>query len=1274
MDLSLAPGHLLRGRFEITGVLGRGGMGIVYEAHDREQGTLVALKVMRDAPSAQSVYHFKREFRTLADLRHPNLVRLGELFGEGGEWFFTMERVHGVDLLTWIRGRHTSRSRPPSTPSADDTLRIELDSADAALVAEGRPSATRSIDLLGRTATPASPNGFDEHRLRHALGQLASGVAALHAAGHVHRDLKPSNVLVTPEGRVVLIDFGIARPHLGGSTATRRAIEGTVVYMAPEQATGEAVGPAADWYSIGAMLFEAITGVVPFDGPPVRVLARKAEEAPPWPSAMVPCPADLDALVVEMLAPDPGERPELASILRIAGAPVTESALREPATSVPFVGRDSELRVLRTAFEQHRRRGRPIVLRVVGESGVGKSALVRRFLEDVQHAHADVVRLTGRCYANELVPYKAWDGVIDALTRHLRRLEETRGTAQVRWLVPPSVPALVRVFPVLARVESIADLVATDGPPDLRNPERMRREAFDAFRELLRNLSREGPIIVAIDDWHWADRDSDLLFGDLATHPESPPLVLVITQRGLPTNDALSTETTTTFETAPSFQSTTVQLGRLSESETRALASELSEGGAETGALDEIVRESGGHPMFLHQLLHRLGDRDATLRLDDVIRERARALPEDARVVLELVCVAGVPLSREVIEAAAGLPRARCAAALDDLVGAQLLRARAEGGRLEPWHDRIREAVEAGLAQPVKASVHAALADALSRVAGDDDGTLELARHLAAAGHTERAAQAAEIAARRAERTLAFDRAAELYRLALELGRHDGQRELGLRLALSSALSNAGRGALEAAQGFLAAADATTDAGCALELRTRALEQLSISGHVNQALELLRRLCRDVGVTIPRSRITTAIAYLWHRTRLRMFGLPAHVDGAAPARSAAEHRLYMTAFMHLPILDPLLATWLHARTLVIALRTRDRAMLGLCLCREAGISLTFDASGLEHAMRASQLAHQLFEGDTAIEHRAWLRIGDAIRCYFSGRFQAAIALFREGESIWSEEPQQRVANASQVAVFVLGCQRYLGRVDALRRELVRLRRDAVWRGNVYLETTATLAANLGPLLQDGPDAARIELDRVSETALGRWGGNDWYRVRAEAEIDLHRGVGIPKLREHLARLAGVQRTSVGWVVTWGAEMQALEGRLWLACADHGDTSGLRRVARIAKKLGKHPLPYGPIWGGLLDAAVRLRRGDAIGGRGALEDCAVQADLHGYALYGAAARARLGELRGMVSPESRSYFVGEGVNDEDGALRVVAPGFRVAPRTFGSGETLKLKAV
>ncbi|MBA3821396.1 MAG: serine/threonine protein kinase, partial [Deltaproteobacteria bacterium] len=205
--------------------LGAGGAGTVYRAFDHQLQREVALKLLRQA-SGRDLFRFKREFRALADIVHPNLVALHEMHATGGDWYFTMELVEGVSFIDWVRpGRLSGPTR-------------------------GRPDIAAAA--------------LDQRRLRGALIQLVDALIALHKAGKLHRDLKPSNVLVTQTGRLAVLDFGLVA-SVAEDDPERLAV-GTPVYMSPEQASDQPLDEASDWYSVGAMLYEALTGRRPFEG------------------------------------------------------------------------------------------------------------------------------------------------------------------------------------------------------------------------------------------------------------------------------------------------------------------------------------------------------------------------------------------------------------------------------------------------------------------------------------------------------------------------------------------------------------------------------------------------------------------------------------------------------------------------------------------------------------------------------------------------------------------------------------------------------------------------------------------------------------------------------------------------------------------------------------------------------------------------------------------------------------------------------------------------
>src|SRR6266545_587639 len=183
-------------RFQLRRRLGAGAFGVVYEAYDRERSSVVALKTLRRA-GEEALYRLKQEFRSLADITHPNLAALYELLSDGGQWFFTMELVDGKTFHDYVRnGSEGSVKYPEGSLEQVDSVQ-ETQTFESPSVAYG----LRHAPVAPREDRPVR---FDVGRLRSALHQAAAGICALHEAGRLHRDIKSSNVLVTRSGRVVL--------------------------------------------------------------------------------------------------------------------------------------------------------------------------------------------------------------------------------------------------------------------------------------------------------------------------------------------------------------------------------------------------------------------------------------------------------------------------------------------------------------------------------------------------------------------------------------------------------------------------------------------------------------------------------------------------------------------------------------------------------------------------------------------------------------------------------------------------------------------------------------------------------------------------------------------------------------------------------------------------------------------------------------------------------------------------------------------------------------
>jgi serine/threonine-protein kinase len=268
----------LADRYRLTETLGRGGMGEVWRAYDERLNRYCAIKVLRQMEDAPSAERFSREARTLASLRHPGVVTVYDYGVDAGRPYLVMELLPGPSLAELLRDRGP----------------LEIDA------------------------------------VRRYGAQAASALQAVHDAAVVHRDIKPANLVLDTTGAVRLVDFGIALGSTFESTLTEYgAIIGSAAYLAPEQATGGRASARSDLYGFGCMLTTLLTGRPPFpDDSPVETLGRHLSEAPQRPSARRPeVPADLDSLVLDLLAKEPTDRPTNAAEVarRLSGGRPTKT-------------------------------------------------------------------------------------------------------------------------------------------------------------------------------------------------------------------------------------------------------------------------------------------------------------------------------------------------------------------------------------------------------------------------------------------------------------------------------------------------------------------------------------------------------------------------------------------------------------------------------------------------------------------------------------------------------------------------------------------------------------------------------------------------------------------------------------------------------------------------------------------------------------------------------------------------------------------------------------
>ncbi|HET7415938.1 MAG TPA: protein kinase [Arthrobacter sp.] len=279
-----SSGITLGGRFQLTDRIAIGGMGEVWKAQDKVLGRLVAIKILKEEYTGDDGFleRFRAEARHTALLSHPGIANVFDYGEEAGSAYLVMELVPGVPLSTIIERERVL--------SPDRTLSI--------------------------------------------VGQTARGLAAAHAQGLVHRDIKPGNLLITPDGRVKITDFGIARLADQVPLTATGQVMGTAQYLAPEQATGQTATDSSDIYSLGVIGYECVAGSRPFSGESqiAIALAQVNDEPPPLSETL---PAPVRALLMSMLAKSPQDRPKDAKSLADAVDAIRRGDIKAAEAAVP---------------------------------------------------------------------------------------------------------------------------------------------------------------------------------------------------------------------------------------------------------------------------------------------------------------------------------------------------------------------------------------------------------------------------------------------------------------------------------------------------------------------------------------------------------------------------------------------------------------------------------------------------------------------------------------------------------------------------------------------------------------------------------------------------------------------------------------------------------------------------------------------------------------------------------------------------------------------------
>ncbi len=808
------------GPYEVLGTLGEGGVGVVFRARHEKSGLLVALKTVRKRTTAH-LSSVRREILALHRLSHPGIVRILDGGVADGRPWYAMELLSGVTLSQTIGGSHADASTIPSLTGPRVVERAEPGSG------------------ARRLRLPAASGKLEE--LLTLFRLLCAPLAYLHGEGIVHRDIKPGNVFIRPDGTPVLMDFGLVgrwRGALGREILEEtQTFGGTLVYMAPEQVRGEVGDARSDLYALGCTMYEAVTGMVPFEDFGASLGATEVGPVPPS-EIVLGVPRGLDELVLRLLAKDPRDRighaDDVAQALAALGAgdwprgalPRGRPYLYQPR----LVGRARTLATMLEGVDSSRKLGGLLLLG--GESGIGKTALAAEVARLAYQREYEVV--TSECPAATpgrterslpLLPFRPL----------LRRIVEhclANGKETTKSIVGPWQKLLAGIEPSFAQLSAQSDVPEPPGLPVAAALERL----LGALSETIIAFAHESTaLLLVIDDVHWADGLSLALLARLGAHENERAagrLVLLGTYR----SDEAGAWLPSLRELPRTLH---VELDRLEPSNVSEMVADML--GIAQAPLDlatYVARESEGNPFFVGEYLRAALDagllyRDAEGRWQKYQQssETALSLPHEVRALVERRLAALSPSARALLDVAAVIghdiepellitlgerrlssrpPSEReLVSELSELAARHLL---VETSRetLAFSHDTVRKVTYDSIAEDERRALHGLVAEAIERDDAERGGGSEhaavLAHHYRSAGDFDKALDYLERAGEAALAQSAGAEAAHCFRDALELNR---RMELGApaprRARWESALGRAlqGTGDLEAGKHHL---------------------------------------------------------------------------------------------------------------------------------------------------------------------------------------------------------------------------------------------------------------------------------------------------------------------------------------------------------------------------------------------------------------------------------------------------------------------------------------
>jgi len=725
------PSSFAGGRYAVRRFLGEGGRKRVYLAHDEKLKRDVAIAVIKtEGLDAQGLSRVQREAQAMAQLGdHANVVTIHDVGDEGGQQYIVSQYMSG---------------------GAVDTLELPL-------------AIERTLEI--------------------AKG-VCRGLAHAHKHGVIHRDLKPGNVWLAADGTAEIGDFGLAVAFEQSRLTMHGMLVGTVAYMPPEQALGGDVTPRADLYSLGCMLYELITGKPPFTSDnPTAVISQHINTPPVAPSWLSDaCPQELEVIVLRLLAKDPGERPAsadevLAMLERVdptgKAASHSDSNVLDRLALGVFVGREHELERLRKAFD-NAVSGHGGLVMLVGEPGIGKTRTTQELETYARMRGAQV--LWGRTHESAgAPPYWPW---IQAGNQYAAAHQDDLPTLIGPQMAPEAINELVRIFPWLLQGANVT------APPEISDPEVAQFRLFDAYTQYLRAIANQAPLVIALDDLHWADKPTLQLLQHVARELSRMRVLIVGNYRDTEiTRQSALSETLASLNRESGFDR--IVLRGLSRDEVAAYIKARANVEPRRDVLDRIFEETEGNAFFLSEVVNLMAQEGtltktsiADIAIPDGVREalgrRLNRLTEETNELLQIAAIIGRDFTYDTLTLLGDRDEDALLKMIEEALDARVIEETEQAGRYRFTHAQMQETLLAELSTTRRVRLHGQVGEALEKRYGThaEERAGRLAMHFAEAAtlsprFSEKAAKYSAIAGRQAFEQSAYPEAARHFRAAL---------------------------------------------------------------------------------------------------------------------------------------------------------------------------------------------------------------------------------------------------------------------------------------------------------------------------------------------------------------------------------------------------------------------------------------------------------------------------------------------------------------------------